>query len=184
MRRLLRRSTLALALLPALAACGDDGPSTPRLTADQVAGQYASCALTFTPDGGTIAPVDIRDAVFELGNPTFVPRIAVDANRTFALQYYQKGTTRLGEQVGTYSLSTNSLQATFTDANKAKTELLLPQRVTLNYTASPKRLTIASGETYTVTRADYARLKGVAETNLPSTISGSLSGSFQVGGCF
>ncbi len=62
--------------------------------------------------------------------------------------------------------------------------MLLPARFDLNYTSSPRALEVAPGQaTYSVARADYARLRGVEQTNLPVTISGSLSGRFVMGGC-
>ncbi|MDQ3557163.1 MAG: hypothetical protein M3409_10385, partial [Gemmatimonadota bacterium] len=64
----------ALAVLPFLGlatACGDS--TGPRLTAEEIGGAYNVCSLTFTPDGGTLPAVNIREAAFELTNASVTP---------------------------------------------------------------------------------------------------------------
>lgn len=181
----LRRSALSLALVPilGLSAC-DDGPSGTRLTADQVADAYQVCALTFTPEGGTLPAVDIRTAAFELQNADVSkPRLAVNADRTFTLEYTAKGQFSTVIQKGGYSLGRETITATFNNPTEVNTRLLLPSQMTLNFAATPKALTATSTTSYNVPRADYARLRGSDQTNLPMQISGSLSASFQKASC-
>ena len=179
-------SLRTLALLPLLGlatACGDS--TGPRLTAEEVAGAYNVCSLTFTPEGGTLPAVNIREAAFELTNTSVTPpRLAVNSDRTFTLEYTDRGqfSTRIRE--GTWTAGRQSIQASFANPQVVQSALLLPARLDLNYTPSPRAFEVAPSQAvYTVARADYARLRGVEQTNLPATISGSLSGRFVMGGC-
>ena len=84
---------------------------------------------------------------------------------------------------GGYSLGRETITATFNNPTQVNTQLLLPSQMTLNFAATPKALTAMSTAPYNVPRADYARLRGSDQTNLPMQISGSLSASFQKASC-
>lgn len=184
----MRRSTSLLrTLIPLLAlataACGDS--TGPRLTAEEVAGAYNVCSLVFTPEGGTLPAVNIRETAFELTNASVTPpRLALNPDRSFTLEYTDRGqfSTRIRE--GSWAPSRQSIQASFANPQTVLAAVLLPARLDLNYTSSPRAFEVAPGQTtYSVARADYARLRGVDQTNLPVTISGNLSGRFVMGGC-
>lgn len=181
----LRRSALPLAAFSvlALSAC-DDGPSGTRLSADQVADSYNVCTLTFTPEGGTLPAVDIRTAAFELQNTEVTrPRLAVNPNRTFTLEYTAKGQFSTVIREGSYSLGRQSVTATFSNPTQVNTQILLPSQMTLSFSETPKALSVTSTAPYNVPRADYARLRGSDQTNLPAQISGTLAATFQKASC-
>ena len=164
----------------AVAACdGDGGPTGP--TRMEVAGVYSVCQMTFTP-GGALAPVNILSAAIETTSTQVQrPELRLDSGDPVQLVYTPKGAFVDQRVQGTYSLSGNTASLRFTDSSR--NAVLLPERVTLTYQASPRQLAVASSDTYTVPRADYARLSGQPETNLAPQIEGRLAATFRAGGC-
>lgn len=180
------RGWLAPLLLLPLAACGDDDGSGPdRLTAGEVAGVYSVCQLTFVPEGG-LASVAIPQVAFESqASGVQPPALRVDPLQEIQLVYTPKGGFVSQDLRGTFQLSgADGVTLRFDDRGTVRRgTLLLPERTTLRYTGTPQALVSTGGETYTVPRADYARLSGQSETNLAEQIRGSLTASFRAGGC-
>lgn len=182
------RSVLSrLALLPLLAfaaACDDDSSGPRRLAADEVAGSYRVCSLVFDPDGNAFAPVDVRETAFESSNAELpAPTLAVNPNGTAQLQYVRKGQFSINLNPARYTTRSQGVSLSFDRPTEAQS-LLLPGRLELAFTATPKALDVASTQSaYTVSYADYARLTGTTDPNAPQILTGRLSGRFQVGGC-
>lgn len=173
------RGAFAAALL--LAACDGDpsGPSGARLTAEDVAGRYAVCALRFVPEGAQ-PEVNIVAAAFETGTS----ELAVDrGSRDFELEYVPRGEFADRELTGTYSLGTEELTLNFTVGVSARERILLPERIRLAYQASPRRLTADGSVRHDVPRGEYARLAGIPETGLADRIPGRLHATFGSPNC-
>lgn len=173
----MRRFALSV-LLPLLAACGD---STGPVTTAEVGGVYQVCSLVFTPAGNTLQPVDIRVAATDtspgITNPS---RLTLSTQvREFELQYTPKNDVLPQRPRGTYETRANTVGLVFAEPARVASALLLPARLGLDFQASPKALVVAQTQgSYRVPRADYARLAGVSQTNLPTEIEGSLAGRF------
>ena len=173
----------AALLLPALAACGGDGGTGPaRLSPDQVGAEYRICSLTFTPDGGSPPALDIRGAVMD---PSAASGAVLRVGRTvasFELEYLKKGDVLRPRFQGSYGTGQNDVTLSFSGSDVTPT-LLLPQKLTLVFQASPRKLGIQSDPFYTVSRADYERVAGKTYPNARDQITGSLAGTFAEGAC-
>ena len=180
------RGWLAPLLLLPIAACGDDDASGPdRLDPVEVAGVYSVCQLAFVPEGG-LASVSIPEVAFETeASGVQLPLLRVDASRQVQLAYTPKGAFVGQDLRGTFVVAGQSdVTVSFDDRGTVRrAALLLPDRLTLRFTASPQTLASATETSYTVPRADYARLTGQSETNLAEQIRGRLTASFRAGGC-
>jgi hypothetical protein len=180
------RLAAVLFSLPLLTACGDDeGPTGPDpLTRDEVAGFYEVCTLSFTPEG-SLQPVDIRAAAFELSNPQIDrPLLAVDPTGSFELEYTPKGKFTDEEVRGTVDPRVGTVELRFGNNGVAPATLLLPGSVSATYQPSPRALLVEPSDRYEVPRADYARLGGFSESGLADRIPGRLRARFAApGGC-
>ena len=176
------RHLLVLPLLALLAACGDD-PVLP--TPEEVGGIYQVCSLAFTPGGGTLPAVNLRAAAIDTTLGTANPALLTLSTQQglFELQYTPKGDVLAQRPAGTYTTATGAVTLAFTDPARVASALLLPARVRLETRTGPKALVVPESATaYRVPRADYARLAGISQTNLPAEIEGTLSGRFVVTG--
>lgn len=180
MRTLFRYSLLLLAGA-ATAACGDDdsGPTGPSRA--EVAGVYSICQLTFIP-AGTLASVNVLTSAFETSNTQVQqPELRVDPGSAIELVYTPRGAFVSQNVRGTYDLSGS--RATLRFPENSRNTLLLPERLNVSFQASPRQLSVASSDAFSVPRAEYARLSGQPEANLADQIEGRLAATFRVGGC-
>src|SRR5680860_505690 len=125
----------SVALAPLLLiGCGDGGGTGPSglLTADEVQGSYSICTLTFTPEASFLDVVDIRSAAFELDNPPTPPRIGLDTNLRFELDYTPAGGNTDRELTGRFELGSNSILLSFTGGVESSS-LLLPSNILVSY---------------------------------------------------
>lgn len=175
--------TLLAGLLAAAPLVGcDDATAADRLEPEDVAGFYTLCSMIFTPSG--IPPaVNVAAAAFELSRQGDLPRLALDPTRTFEFEYTPKGQFTDRELTGTYNLSRETVELRFLGAAADAQDLLLPDRLELEFQASPRELIVASSQEYSVQRSDYTRLAEVAEAGLAEQIPGRLSARFAAGTC-
>lgn len=176
---------LALAPLLALAACGDDGGTTPQpLTSQQVGGVYQICSLTFVPEGGSPPVLDIRAATME---PSAGAVRELTLGRTvndFSLEYTRRGDVLKRRFEGRYTTGTDRVFLDFNGGTAIADALLLPQRLELEFRDSPQRLEVSGIHArHTVRRADYERLAGQTYPNARDQIVGVLAGRFSTAGC-
>lgn len=185
-------AALAAALLLPLSGCGDSSTEPLRLTRDEVGGVYQLCSLSFAPTGDLLPVVDVRAAATNSSNQGSVPPPALRLGLTsseFQLEYAPKDDVIIRRLEGTYSLGTVSTGAVTLDFSaaagaRALSEMLLPDPLRLSYQAATASLvTSGSQASYTVARADYARLANRDETNLPAQIEGRVSARFLKGSC-
>jgi hypothetical protein len=177
----MRSTWLALPLL--LTACSG-GPTDreKNLTSEQVAGVYEICSLRFAPSGGQLPAVDIRAAVMDTApTPPLRQPILKVARGTlvFELEYVPRNDFLEQRLSGRYALGPETLTLTFPGSEEvqARSTLLLPTPLVMRADVAARTLTVGAEQpAYTVARADYARLAGVAETNLAPQIQGSVSG--------
>lgn len=168
----------------ALAACGDNSGGITGPTAEDVAGIYAVCSLTFSPEGDLLADVDIVDRGFEPGGGEIRnPQLQVDSNRALQVVFTPRGQFVERTFLGAYIHAGTRLQLSFTGGTADWTDYLLPPTLEVAFQETPKSLTTAATAIYEVDRADYARLAGVSESNLAARIQGRLMAVFQSGGC-
>ena len=175
------RWALPALLVPLLAAC-DDTTGAGGLQLDEVAGFYTVCALGFTPTGAQPV-VNVRAVAFELSRPNDLPRLALDPSGTFELEYTPKGQFTDRELDGSFSISGDRVSLRFEGPAGDREDLLLPERLHLDFQTSPLELSLVSSEEYSVRRADYATLAGVPEAGLAEQIPGRLSARFAAAGC-
>jgi len=181
---------VSLALILVLAGCGrsSTGVSDELLTSD-VGGIYQICSLTFNPSGTIIPLVDIRESVMETGDAAVTPAQLVigQLTREFELEYTRKGDVLRDRAEGLYAIRGHTLELDLegTPAATVRGRLALPTRLALDFQAAPRRLTISEElhSDHAVSRADYERLRGESDPNLPDTIRGSLRGEFSTAGC-
>lgn len=182
---------LTLALILVLAACSrsSTGPSA-ELMANDVGGVYQICALSFHPSGAIIPAVDIRAAVMETGSDAVTPaRLRLGrTTQEFVLEYTRQGDVLDDRAQGWYTIRGRTVELQLDGSSSAetvRTRLVLPPALTLDFQATPQHLTIsetAHGD-HVVSRADYERLRGEPDPNLPETIRGTLRGEFSTAGC-
>lgn len=167
-----RRSMCLMALVPALAACGDATGSS-NLSPVDVAGLYEICTLTFTPDNPTQPPVDIRARAFETTDSRIqLPHLALDVDRTSGLIFTRKDQFVRQEIRGTYDLSESGVILRLSKSADPAS-YLLPEMLRLDFQPSPLQLS-TDGVGYSAAREDYARLAGIPETGLAEKIPGHL----------
>lgn len=185
-------AALAAALLLPLSGCGDSSTGPERLTRDEVGGVYQLCSLSFAPTGDLLPVVDVRAAAINTSNQASVPPPALRLGLTsseFQLEYAPQGDVIIRRREGTYSLGTVSNGSVTLDFSTAAggqvlSELLLPDPLRLSYQAATASLVTAGNQaTYSVARADYARLANRDQTNLPAQIEGRISAGFLKGTC-
>lgn len=165
----------------AVTACGDDdGPTGP--TRADVAGIYQVCQLTFVP-AGALASVNLIDTAFERQNTQVQrPELRLDRTRNdIELVYTPRGEFVSRNVRGTYDLSGQRVTLRFPDA--ARNALLLPDRLVLDFQAAPRQIATVNSDSYSVPRADYARLSGQSEANLAPQIEGRLTATFRENSC-
>lgn len=187
--RTLSRLLAPAALLLAAACDGGGGSDIDRLTPGEVQGVYQICSLRFTPEQTALPAADLLASVIHTtppaGKPT--PTLTLSAAGQYELVYTRRSDAFLQQlrgEVDEYRASSLILDLPTADESAITREALLPPNFSLAFTASPRRLTpISSGVVYSVRRADYARAAGITEAGLQDRISGSLSGTFAVGGC-
>ncbi|MDB4950327.1 MAG: hypothetical protein JWM27_2976 [Gemmatimonadetes bacterium] len=179
-----RLAALALALLPALAACGGgSGTGGDALRPDQVGAEYHLCSLTFTPDGGSPPALDVRGAVMDT-SPANLPVLRVGKTVAgFELEYLKKGDVLRPRFQGSYSTRADAVVLQFDGGGDLTGTLLLPQKLTLAFRAAPRRLDLTGYGFYTVSRSDYERVSGKSFPNARDQISGTLAGSLSEGAC-
>jgi hypothetical protein len=178
------RRWLAAPLMLALAAC-DDGTGPDRLIPEDVAGIYAVCTLSFVPENAALPTVDVRTAAFELSQDRQQPFLALDPNsaRTFELQYVPRGQFSDREVRGTYALRPEQVELRFNTTGVNPSDLLLPERVTLDFQPSPLQVSAGESPFYSVPRSTYAQLAGIGESGLAEQIRGRLAARFQAPRC-
>ncbi len=178
----MRRFVLLL-FAPLFAACGD---STGPVTAEDVGGVYQVCSLAFTPGGGTLPTVNVRAAVMDTtpGSPNPASLTLSTQVRDFELAYTPRNDVLVRRPSGTYEAGRNTVTLAFTDAVQVASTLLLPPRFRLEVQTSPKAFHASpeNQDVYRVARADYARLAGISQTNLPEQIEGNASARFVITG--
>lgn len=178
MRRSSRLSLLLLATL--VAACDNDSSPVGPSPAD-VAEIYSVCELAFVP-AGALTRVDVAAVAFETTDTRVQePELRVDPGTDVQLVYTPKGGFVSQEVRGTYSLRGDRVTLRFPQSGR--NALLLPEQLALDFQASPQQLSVTSSSSYSVPRADYARLSGQPEANLAPQIEGQLAATFRVGGC-
>jgi hypothetical protein len=188
-QRLFRRSLLIVPLVMASVACDGDSTGPAGLSPEEVAGVYSICTLTFTPEGGFLPAVDIRDKAMETNPQGGIPAPTLTLNpisdRQFELAYVPRGQLIAQRPSGTYGLGRGNVTLNFSSGGATSVgSILLPNSILLDFQTGPNRLQTAAGQsTYLVPRANYARLAGVSETNLPDQVRGALAARFAVGGC-
>jgi hypothetical protein len=176
------RRLVFLLLAPLLTACGD---STGPVSTEDVGGVYQVCSLVFTPGGGTLPAVNVRAVVMDTAstspNP---PRLTLSTQvRDFELAYTPRNDVLVRRPGGSYEAGRNTVTLAFTDPALVASTLLLPARLRLEVQVSPKALQASdTQDVHRVARADYARLAGISQTNLPTEIEGSVSGRFVITG--
>jgi hypothetical protein len=174
--------TLPLAAALALSACdGGNGFESERLTPSQVDGLYEICELRFVPENAILPPADVRQGVMNLNPPATRPRPSVSlSNFSYDLTYTRKSDNFLQQTRGSASLGAREVVLrlyTGDTPSAIARELLLPEGLALTFQAgSPRQLTAgATGFTYPVRRADYARAAGVSEAGLQEQINGRMA---------
>ena len=126
-----RRNLRILATMTALgvlAACGDDGPTTPEdQPCEAMAGVYDPTTLTFDVDGN-LPEKDILGRM----DPALRPLLVIDRVGGFQLAFRDADTGRFTTVEGTCSIVDQAAELEFTDADDAQ-RLLLPPRLPLDY---------------------------------------------------
>lgn len=182
---------LAVAALPALAACdGDGGTGGDRLSLAEVAGTYQICALRFQPTQAALPAADVLAAVVNLSPPAGRPLPSLNVwsdARVFDLAYTRKANNALQTARGSVELRSASVVAELGTQGAGAAvaqELLLPSAWELRFLPDPNRLA-AGAETgpYEVPRADYARAAGITEDGLQPRISGTMTATLSTAGC-
>jgi hypothetical protein len=182
MRFVSTRAAVAVLSLAALAGCdGDGGTGSQTLTPTDVGGVYQICSLTFTPEGGSPPPVDVRGRTMEL-NPVDPPVIRVGRqDPSFQLEYTRKGDVIKPRVEGSYTLSSAGIALGVGESSTAA-GLLLPPRLQLRYGRSPQTLRVDMIP-YAVARSAYERVAGQQYPNARDQIVGTLDGVFSTAGC-
>ncbi|HET7273742.1 MAG TPA: hypothetical protein VFI91_01095 [Longimicrobiaceae bacterium] len=176
------------ALVPLFVMACDDGGSTGPgglLTPDDVQGSYNICSLTFTPSASFLQAVDIRAEAFELVDPPTPPRLGLDTDRTFELDYTPIGSNTDRELSGTYELGSNSVLITFT-GGVDEASLLLPTKLLLNFQESPRQLSTQASDAFNVARKTYADMADIPEEErgaLSEQIRGTVGARLATGAC-
>lgn len=182
---------LALSLILVLAACGrsSTGPTQELMAAD-VGGIYDICALSFQPSGAIIPAVDIRTAVMRLdADAPTAPRLLLGRTvQEFELEYTRQDDVLRDRAQGFYAIRGRTVELQLDGSPSAETvrnRLVLPPRLTLDFQATPQQLTVseAAHGDHVVSRANYERLRGETDPNLPDSIRGTLRGEFSTAGC-
>lgn len=178
----------AVALAPLLlVGCDDGGGTGPNglLSPDEVQGSYSICSLTFTPDASFLDAVDIRNAAFELDNPPTPPRIGLDSNLTFELDYTPEGGNTDRELTGSFELGSNTILLTFA-GGVDPSSLLLPSQLLVSYQGSPEQISTQASSAFDVDREIYADLAAIPEEErdaLSENIRGRVAIRAATGGC-
>lgn len=179
-------------VIPACAAlgaagCGDSGTGVPTLTPAQVQGVYNVCSLKFAPTQTALPTADVLASVINTTPPPpkQAPSLTLSGQSgAYQIVYTRKSDNFLQQLNGVlgFASQTVSVELPSADASDIVRELLLPARLVLTFTDSPRRLTAVPAQ-YSVRRADYARAAGITEEGLQSTIAGSLTATFSTGTC-
>jgi hypothetical protein len=182
--------SIALAPLLALAAtaCGSDGTGPARLTPEEVGGTYDVCSLVFQPQNALLPAIDVRARGIDTSPEARLrPSLRLQTDqRDFSFEYTSPPPSdAIGQLGGSYQLGSSTVTLVFSGAANARSALLLPSRVDLDFQQTPrKQLTSQqSPSLFSAPRADYARLAGVDEAGLAAEIPGTLNARFAVGGC-
>ena len=156
-----------------LGACGDDDPSRPDdpdLTRAEVAGQYEMTALTFDPQGSSLALVDLLERL----DAANLPELIISSNEDSLQLVFRDPVGGLARIVpGGYDLNDTSIDVELANATDPA-KLLLPRNMELFYDEDDETLRFVGAVS-----ADTARLfdlvpewSGEPVTNpLPGTLS-------------
>lgn len=181
---------LALASVLTAACDGDGGPGPDRLTPGEVAGVYAVCTLRFQPSQTVLPAADIRANVIATPAPAGKPEPSLTLSPStdeYELVYTRKSDSFLQQQRGSVGFGQQDVFVRLyngNDASQIARETLLPPTLSLRFEESPRRLSVSPGSfAYQVRRADYARAAGISEEGLQDQINGTLTATFQAGGC-
>jgi hypothetical protein len=171
-----------------LGACSGDSTGAPKLTPSQVQGVYNVCTLRFVPSQSALPTADVLATVINTAPPApkQPPSLTLSGTATqYQLIYTRRSDNFLQQVNGDTYLSSNMVFVDLpsADASDAVRETLLPPQLPLVYDAAARRLSVQSGNVYTVRRADYARAAGITEEGLQDHISGQLTASFSAGPC-
>lgn len=183
-----RTGYVAVLLAPLfLFGCDGDGGTGPNglLTASEVQGSYSICTLTFTPEASFLDAVDVRAAAFALDNPPTPPRIGLDSDRTFELDYTPKGGNTDRELTGNFELGTSTILLNFT-GGVVSSSLLLPASIMVSYQDSPEVISTDASNVFSVDRETYADLAEIPEEErdaLSENISGRVALYASTSGC-
>ncbi len=180
------RSLFVLPLLAlVLAACPRDGTGPVLLTPEQVAGTYEVCSLVFTPNNALFPAVDVRaHAIDTRPEAPLRAGLLLRINRTFELRFTSPD-DEIHSLGGSFQLGASAVSLTFSagTAATARTTLLLPNRLDLEFEDTPRQQLSTSQATTSALRADYAHLAQVSESGLDTEIPGTISARFAVGSC-
>jgi hypothetical protein len=186
-----RATLLALAALPALAACDGGGGTDPaRLTPGEVGAVYSICTLRFAPSNAALPVADVLASGVAnpapAGKPS--PTVTLSPNAPqYEVAYTRKSDSFLQLLRGSVDLHATSVSLSFPTSGSGSDvsrELLLPAVLDLQFAASPRMLSASPATTtYGVRRSDYAKAAGISEEGLQDQIFGTLTARFQAGGC-
>lgn len=181
---------LALATLFAT-ACDGDSSGSQRLTPGDVAGVYRICTLRFVPVNSIFPAANLLERIVDNTPPAGKPDPTLTlspSSSAFQLIYTSQADAFTQDLRGEVSYGRSEVFPRFYADNDSRgaiaTELLLPPRVALSFSDSPRRLaTGGSDGTYSVSRRAYATAAGVNESGLDDTIQGRIEISLREGSC-
>ena len=179
------RRLLLLPLFALLTACGD-GTGPELLGPEDTSGVYQICALNFTPTQTALPQANVlANAINSTPPAGALPptlRLSTEAPEYQIAYTLKNNFTRLSQGTTRFGANTVTLELATGSAPIVVNELLLPNRLELNFQPTPKTLTVENTGPFPVRRADYARIAGISEEGLQDTIQGTLTARFVVTG--
>jgi len=163
-------------LLAGLAACGRSSTGSSVLDPTEIAGDYRVCTLIFAPDGGIPDTVNI---LARMDTTVSTPRLEIGGTpqRQYSLLYRlaDGGTTQ--SLSGTYATGPRDVQLVLGTQPQVR-RLLLPERLSLEYSEERVLSHMEVAGSYIVARSDYEALKGQSFPALRDEFPGRLSARF------
>jgi len=153
MRKSTVRSRAAVLLLPtllAVGACGDSGPTEPRIDQTAVLGTYTMTQLSFDPEGSLPAS-DILPLLAE------APTLNLTAANQVQILMRDPVTSLIVTINGTYQTTTTGVQIDFAE-NSQYAQLLLPVRIDLTFNQQAGTLSFSGTAPNGVGRAQLIAL--------------------------
>jgi len=182
---------MSLAALFATAACDGDGSGGSRLSPGEVAAVYRVCSLRFVPENNQVLPAaDLMTRVVSRTPPAGKPEptLTLGQDGRYQLFYTEQRNSFTRDLQGQVGFGAETVRINFYSGDnrgEIPTELLLPARVDLEFSDSPRRrlATSPNAQRYPVARRDYAQAAGISESGLAPEIFGSLDATFREGSC-